>query len=270
MTTAGSGNLCMASLWANRFIHYYDNAATTGKVGELLSRFITSVQTEYPKVKYVHGIGHSLGAHVMGNIYNFGKVKINRISGLDPAGPCFERSSWDINIVNNHWGLHKDAAVFVDNLHTDRTWYGTFLNMGDLDFMVGDPTIPQSGAVQPTCWTCMAGCCHSLARPYYLNSITEEEREKFLTSYLCESQDDSTVEANNIGPSLGTQRIYAGYHADVAEPKLLARAGPSAFKGRMFLPVFGKQKEGGKDWHPVCDTTHRLTPAEKNWCETMA
>jgi len=103
------------------------------------------------------------------------------------------------------------------------------------------------------------------ARNYYLNSITEDEKEKFLTSYLCNSQDDSDDEANNVGPSLETQRIYAGYHADVAVPKMLAKT--PAFQGRMFLPIFGKT---GKEWHPVCDSQHLLTASEKKWCMTMA
>ena len=84
-------------LWANK---YYDTAASTGKVGEFLAKIVTSVRNTFPDIEYIHGIGNSLGAHVMGNIWNFGNVKLDRISGLDPTGPCFEDSSWDINIIN--------------------------------------------------------------------------------------------------------------------------------------------------------------------------
>ena len=64
-----------------------------------MAKIITSIKKIIPDI-YTHGIGHSLGAHVMGNIYNFGKVKLNRISGMDPAGPCFEDSVRDINIID--------------------------------------------------------------------------------------------------------------------------------------------------------------------------
>ena len=82
--------------------------------------------------------GHSLGAHIMGNIWNFGEVKLDRISGLDPAGPCFENSSWDIVLKGTrNWGLTKDSAIFVDNYHTDKDYYGTGHSKGHLDYFVG-------------------------------------------------------------------------------------------------------------------------------------
>ena len=106
---------------------------------------------------FIHGIGHSLGAHIMGNIYNFGGVKLNRISGLDPAGPCFEGKIGDIILpekgtgkhqfnfeddlrickAKTKWGLNADAAEFVDNYHTDGKYYGTYTSMGDIDFFLG-------------------------------------------------------------------------------------------------------------------------------------
>ena len=87
------GKLCELSYLPGFRWIYYANAATTGKVGELLGKMITEIRAKFLNIKYVHGIGHSLGAHVMGNTYN---EKIDRISGLDPAGPCFENSVRDI------------------------------------------------------------------------------------------------------------------------------------------------------------------------------
>ena len=74
----------------------------------------------------------------MGNVYNFGKVKLDRISGLDPAGPCFGGSWQDIQIVDGSWGLTKNSAKFVDNIHTDGEIFGTFLPIGHLDFYAGN------------------------------------------------------------------------------------------------------------------------------------
>ena len=89
------------------------------------------VEEEFPNIQYVHGIGHSLGAHVLGNIFNFGGLQLDRISGLDPAGPCFDGTVNDIQVVSARgedikWGLHSGAATFVDNIHTDGDVFGTY------------------------------------------------------------------------------------------------------------------------------------------------
>ena len=116
---------------------YYYHAASTGKVGEFLAKIVSSIKDEYKNINYFHGIGHSLGAHILGNIYNFGKVKLDRISGLDPAGPCFGDQRSDIALDEGTWGLTKYSAKFVDNIHTDGDNYGTYLPKGHLDFYAG-------------------------------------------------------------------------------------------------------------------------------------
>ena len=73
----GHGGICYLG-FQTRINVYNKNALSTAKVGELLAKIVTGIQQEFPNIKYVHGIGHSLGAHVMGNIFNFGGVKINR------------------------------------------------------------------------------------------------------------------------------------------------------------------------------------------------
>ena len=93
---------------------------------------------EETSISYFHGIGHSLGAHIMGNVWNFGRFKMDRISGLDPAGPCFNENTGDIEIEENLWGLHKNAANFVDNYHTDGDYYGTTILKGHLNLYAGN------------------------------------------------------------------------------------------------------------------------------------
>ena len=98
---------------------------------------------EETSISYFHGIGHSLGAHIMGNVWNFGEFKMDRISGLDPAGPCFDGNTGEIEIekgtgsVENLWGLHKNAAYFVDIYHTDGDYFGTTVSKGHLDLFAG-------------------------------------------------------------------------------------------------------------------------------------
>ena len=65
----------------------------------------------------LHLVGHSLGAHICGFAAKElkkrqSKWKIERITGLDPAQPCFR----DVNLTMK---LHKSDASFVDVIHTN-------------------------------------------------------------------------------------------------------------------------------------------------------
>ena len=137
---SGISTICQSD-WQVRGSYYY-SATSTAKVGELLGSMMNVIKQE-TSITYFHGIGHSLGAHIMGNVYNFGKFKMNRISGLDPAGPCFDGNTGDIKIeigtgsVGDLWGLHKNAAYFVDNYHTNGDLYGTTKTKGNLNLFAG-------------------------------------------------------------------------------------------------------------------------------------
>ena len=63
-----------------------------------------------------HLIGHSIGAHIAGfagktSTKGTGQM-IQKISGLDPAGPCFFNEPSDLR-------LSKTDANFVDVVHSD-------------------------------------------------------------------------------------------------------------------------------------------------------
>ena len=119
---------------------YYKCASSTAKLGEMLAGLMKVIKAD-TSISYFHGIGHSLGAHIMGNVFNFGGFKMDRISGLDPAGPCFNGLSGEISIYKgskyNLWGLTKRAADFVDNYHTDGDHFGTLKSKGHLDLFAG-------------------------------------------------------------------------------------------------------------------------------------
>lgn len=65
----------------------------------------------------LHLIGHSLGAHICGFAAKEltkrrNKWTVKRITGLDPAQPCFNNADQSVH-------LHKDDAPFVDVIHTN-------------------------------------------------------------------------------------------------------------------------------------------------------
>ncbi|XP_063989674.1 lipase member H-like isoform X2 [Diachasmimorpha longicaudata] len=133
----------------------------------------------------IHMIGFSLGAHVAANIarklHNYQKVwNISRITGLDPAGPCYQ---------NNPWRLDKSVAPFVDVIHTNgdpnaNMPFGIIEPIGHVDFYVN------GGDVQPECvqldsfleklidvflpgLSC-AKCSHEKATLYFIASLELE------------------------------------------------------------------------------------------------
>jgi pimeloyl-ACP methyl ester carboxylesterase len=76
-------------------------------IGEVLKNFFTEKNIQLDSV---HLIGHSLGAHVAGNIGKYFKGKIGRITALDPAEPLFQKDAFD--------SIGLADAKFVDVIHT--------------------------------------------------------------------------------------------------------------------------------------------------------
>lgn len=75
--------------------------------------------------------GHSLGAHIVGAAgrnftYQTDKL-LPRITGLDPAKPCFNEG-FSLS------GLSKGDAEYVDIIHSDPGALGIRNPIGDADF----------------------------------------------------------------------------------------------------------------------------------------
>lgn len=75
--------------------------------------------------------GHSLGAHIVGSAgrnlnYKTDKL-LPRITGLDPANPCFNQGE-------NLTGLARGDAEFVDIIHSNPGALGKRDAIGDADF----------------------------------------------------------------------------------------------------------------------------------------
>lgn len=89
---------------------------------EALRSYVSSppFDTDYESLKnyqwnHLYFIGHSLGAHVSGQTAYLLKQnpfwKVERITGLDPAQPCFTN-------VHPSFKIDKSHANFVDIIHT--------------------------------------------------------------------------------------------------------------------------------------------------------
>uniref|UniRef100_A0A8C1XH86 Lipoprotein lipase n=2 Tax=Cyprinus carpio TaxID=7962 RepID=A0A8C1XH86_CYPCA len=124
--------------------HYLTSAGYTKLVGRDVAKFVNWLQAEidYPWEK-LHLLGYSLGAHVAGIAGLLTKHKVNRITGMDPAGPSFEYADAQST-------LSPDDALFVDVLHTntrgspDRS-IGIQRPVGHIDIY------PNGGTFQPGC-----------------------------------------------------------------------------------------------------------------------
>ncbi|GAB1859701.1 phospholipase A1 [Camponotus japonicus] len=135
--------------------NYYKAAINTKIVGYQISKFIEHVtnatineRSDTNNWGLLHLIGHSLGAHICGMAAKELKERRNRwmvqrITGLDPAQPCFRNAEPSVH-------LNKNDAPFVDVIHTNgRLLMSLGLGLpeiiGHVDFY------PNGGKMQPGC-----------------------------------------------------------------------------------------------------------------------
>ncbi|KAF5301941.1 hypothetical protein FQR65_LT08676 [Abscondita terminalis] len=128
---------------------YSQAVANIRLVGAIAAHLLADLarHTGEKKLKHVHSIGHSLGAHLSAYIgYTLQKdfnLKLGRISGLDPAEPHFAKSQAPVR-------LDRSAAYYVDVIHTDASAFirgglGIVESVGHVDYY------PNGGNNQPGC-----------------------------------------------------------------------------------------------------------------------
>lgn len=140
--------------------------------------------------------GHSLGGHTCGHVGQFGSDRgLNRISGLDPAGPAFQEA-------DDRRGLNVNCANLVEAWHTDGkdsvNSYGTLKPMGQRDYY------PNGGGIQPGCNSYVLGfedalnhpevrddpliaCSHSRATKYFIQSA---ENDCYRVRQICTNEEN--------------------------------------------------------------------------------
>jgi len=168
----------------------YDSAARNSiDTGEYLGYCFAALSELYPSVELdYHLVGHSLGAHVVGKAGRVFKRESNkamqRITGLDPAGPRFV----DGPILNaipelNENRFNDDVASFVDVIHTcgglQPAAFWIVSRLGDLHQIGHADFYPNGGEEQIGCGQFdsegLCGCSHGRSVTYYLESITNRE-----------------------------------------------------------------------------------------------
>ncbi|XP_072758077.1 pancreatic triacylglycerol lipase [Anoplolepis gracilipes] len=136
--------------------NYYKAAVNTKIVGYQISKFIehvtnATISNEGSDTRNwgsLYLIGHSLGAHICGMAAKELKQRqnrwtVHRITGLDPAQPCFRNADPSVY-------LHKNDAPLVDVIHTNgklllKLGLGLPEAIGHMDFY------PNGGRTQPGC-----------------------------------------------------------------------------------------------------------------------
>jgi len=129
-------------------------------------------------------VGFSLGSMVAGRagsyVYRKLNRKVDRITGLDPAGPLFTN-----DLIKMGRTLRKDDANSLDVIHTNWGGFGVDVDIGDIDFHPngGSNMNPASGKmfsqIQDWCKSkflffqaaSLAACSHNLSPIYYAFSI---------------------------------------------------------------------------------------------------
>lgn len=163
------GKYNVLALDASKLIEsLYLRSVTAAKyIGEYLGYFIFDLNRAGVNTESIHVIGHSLGAHIAGfagksyQILKSGE-RLPRITGLDPAGPCFDG-------LDASQRLDYSDARFVDIIHTNIGVYGLNKSIGSVDFY------PNGGGMeQPGCGRDIS-CSHARAWQFYVESIDEQE-----------------------------------------------------------------------------------------------
>ncbi|OCT71287.1 hypothetical protein XELAEV_18034265mg [Xenopus laevis] len=211
---------CIAVDWSGGSHTLYSQASNNVRVvGAEVAYFVKTLQNDFAySPANVHLIGHSLGAHAAGEA---GKRQrgIARISGLDPAEPCFQNTPPEVRLDTSDAALvdviHTDAGPFIPDLG-----FGMSQVIGHLDFFpnggVHMPGCPQNmevpDATVEDVWSGVINfltCNHESAVKYYTDSITSCNA---FVSYPCANWETYETARCISCPSAGCPRM--GHYAD--------------------------------------------------------
>ncbi|XP_017768991.1 PREDICTED: pancreatic lipase-related protein 2-like [Nicrophorus vespilloides] len=158
---------------------YSVSVQNTKIIGDSVGDFIVKLNKNLGLgLEKVHVVGHSLGGQVSGfagkEVLRLMGKKIDRISGLDPAGPEFEGKDTTER-------LYVGDANFVDITHTDRGVFGYKESIGTVDFMPngGDRRQPGCTLLEHDNQLTLVQdifCSHIHSYLYFIQSINDKSQ----------------------------------------------------------------------------------------------
>lgn len=181
---------------------FYNVAAANSKpVGYLTADLVNFlVNAGGSDLSLFHAVGFSLGAQVTGHLGYKLQGKIQRITGLDPAGFLF-------HTVPASERLDRTDAQFVDVLHSAGLWIGSDEVLGHVDFYPNVGQHPQPGCEGEGL---DLDCSHQRAPALFAESIISDIGFK---SFKCSSWNDfATGECD-------TQSVETNYMGEPAQPE---------------------------------------------------
>lgn len=130
-------------------------------IGKRLANLLGNLENYGASADDFHLLGISLGAHIAGwagkYFHRYKSHSIGRITGLDPAGPCFSYAFHDQR-------LDKMDAKYVDVVHSNMLVQGVIEPLGHADFYINGGGPQQPGCIMPS-------CSHLRAAEVYAESI---------------------------------------------------------------------------------------------------
>lgn len=172
-------------------------------VGKRLANLLANLETFGANADDFHLLGISLGAHIAGwagKYYRqYKRRSLGRITGLDPAGPCFSYAYADQR-------LDKSDAMYVDIVHSNRLIQGVIEPLGHADFYING-----GGPIQPGCM--VPSCSHLRAATVYAESIKAPKSFvgvkcrslKYFEENACEDKNYAVL---GYGSSTSTRGLY--------------------------------------------------------------
>merc|ERR1740129_1656289 len=193
-----------------RWQGFYMTAASCAiEVGKYLGKCLNNMQVDRSQL---HLFGHSLGGHGVGEagreLARLGNrrkgFKPARVTGMDPAGPCFTRGQLPLfkcSLLSPRGSLTtpldgnkigKDSGIFVDIVHSNPGEMGSAKELGHVDYFVnGKRGTNMGNRLQTNCNSDKES--HAYAVNVVVASIKGNQRQKFGRSIFEVSKLTSTL-----------------------------------------------------------------------------
>ncbi|KPJ10569.1 Lipase member H-A [Papilio machaon] len=173
-------NVIVMEMFPILYRSYPIAARLTKPLGYLLGELLAQLAHRGLSHKDIELLGASLGAHIAYHAaikyHQLTNRKPMRLTGLDPAGPCFRNLAPDDR-------FSASAAHMVDALHTNMDGFGLADTVGHIDIYANGGEYQQS-MVNGFLLPCLTLCSHMRSAMYWVSALNNPD--KFL-AVRCQS-----------------------------------------------------------------------------------